>query len=411
MSSIIINLGIIINMIITVTLAQQTILRCCHGSVLAEGRIYIGGGYTGDENQDIILNDFVSFDVSVPFSSTDMKYEVHANVPIKSVAHALVYAKSAKGGMIYLFGGYRKIPIGDPIYEYSLEKQAWSSITPKVNNGITMPIESSTRIVGITDSSLDTIYIFDNGTMYIYDVLNNFWNPGVIAPYKLNYYGAVMLNTSEIAYIGGSDGTTNLPMNQILLYNTKLSLWYTKNAKSNGVMPSPRQGHTASIAPDGRIFIYGGFDGNEDALISSGSIPSFAVLERVGDEFVWSSPELFNQSSVMRIYHTSHVVGDYLIVALGRNLTHVRLNTIDLINIKSRDSYEIVTDFTPSPVSSQATLPITPITSSPPISSSSLSKNTIILATVFSTSVFFVIIASAFYLKLYYQRRNIFPTA
>ncbi|CAI2179052.1 7579_t:CDS:2, partial [Funneliformis geosporum] len=352
---------------------QPTIIRCCHGSVLAEGRIYIGGGYTGDENQDIFLNDFFSFDVSVPFSSTDMQYEVHANVPIKSTAHALVYAKSEKGGMIYLFGGHREIPIGDPIYGYSLEKQAWSSITPKVNNGITMPIESSTRIVGITDSSLDTIYIFDNGTMYIYDVLNNFWNPGVIAPYTLNNYGAVMLNTSEIAYIGGSDGTTNLPMDQILLYNTKLSLWYIKNAKSNDVMPSPRRGHTASIAPDGRIFIYGGFDGNEEALFSSGSTPTFAVLEYDGNEFIWDSPELFNPSSVMRIFHTSHVVGDYLIIAF---------------------------DFAPS----QSSLPITSFTS--PLPTSSSSRPAIILASVFGIIVFVVIIAAYYFFYLKKKKRS-----
>ncbi|CAG8648123.1 10101_t:CDS:2 [Funneliformis caledonium] len=315
MTTLILKLIIIINLIITVAVAQPTILRCCHGSVMAEDRIYIGGGYTGKENENIYTNDFFSFDLSVPFSTTNMQYEVHAKVPIMSVAHTLVYAKSAKGGMIYLFGGYRKEPIGDPIYGYSPEKQAWSSVTPKVNGGIMMPIESSTKIVGISDGNLGTIYIFDNGTMYIYDVLNNFWNPGKIAPHKLNYYAAVMLNTSEIAYIGGSDGTINLPMDQILLYNTKVSLWYTKNAKANGIIPSPRQGHTASIAPDGRIFVYGGFDGDDDALTSSGSTPTFAVLEYDGDEFVWFSPQLFNPSSVMRIYHTSHVVGNYLIVA------------------------------------------------------------------------------------------------
>ena len=71
------------------------------------------------------------------------------------------------------------------------------------------------------------------------------------------------------------------------------------------------------IALDGRIFIYGGFDGNEDAIIPVESTPNFAVLEYINEEFVWSTPELFNQSSVMRIYHTSHVVGNYLVVAFG----------------------------------------------------------------------------------------------
>ncbi|CAI2175629.1 6993_t:CDS:2 [Funneliformis geosporum] len=165
--------------------------------------------------------------------------------------------------MIYLFGGYRKNPIGDTIYGYSLEKQAWSSITLKDNGGIMMPIESSTKIVGITDSSLDTIYIYDNGTI-------------------------------EIAYIVGSDCTTNLPMDHILLYNAKLSLWYIK-------------GHIASIELyytdilfDGNCTEYcihnnstrwyGGFYVDEDALNSSGSTHTFA-----DDEFVWFSPEPFNR--------------------------------------------------------------------------------------------------------------------
>ncbi|CAG8447965.1 5706_t:CDS:2 [Funneliformis mosseae] len=395
MTLLIIKLIIIINVIITVVVAQPTIVRCCHDSVLAEGRIYIGGGLTGKEYEDIYLNDFFSFDLSVPFTTTNMQYEVHANVPIMSIAHTLVYAKSAKGGMIYLFGGKRKIPIGDPIYEYSLEKKAWSSITPKVSKGVTIPIESSTKIEGIIESSLGTIYIFDNGTMYIYDVLNNFWNPGEIAPHKLNYYAAVMLNTSEIAYIGGSNGTINLPMDQILLYNTKLSSWHIEASRDK--IPSPRQGHTASIAPDGRIFIYGGFEGNDDVL-TSGSTPTFAVLERVGDEFVWFSPELFNPSSVMRIYHTSHVVGDYLIVAFGRNLTQSRLNTIDLINIKNKDNYEIVTDFIPPYELSKQSTP------SPPTHTSS--RSTVIISSVFGTFGFFVIITSAYFLYRYYRSQN-----
>ena len=71
------------------------------------------------------------------------------------------------------------------------------------------------------------------------------------------------------------------------------------------------------IAPDGRIFIYGGFDGNEAALDATGSTPTFAVLEYVDNEFRWYSPQLFNQSYVMRIYHSSDVYENYLIITYG----------------------------------------------------------------------------------------------
>ena len=52
--------------------------------------------------------------------------------------------------------------------------------------------------------------------MYIYDVLNNFLDTSInLAPYRIDYYAAVMLNTGEIAYIGGSNGMNNIPMEQV----------------------------------------------------------------------------------------------------------------------------------------------------------------------------------------------------
>lgn len=83
-----------------------------------------------------------------------------------------------------------------------------------------MPVESTTKIVGVTDSSLNTIYMFNNGTMYIYDAFANFLYISTnLAPYQIYFYATVMLNTSKIAYIGGGNGTNsnqnNIPMDQV----------------------------------------------------------------------------------------------------------------------------------------------------------------------------------------------------
>src|SRR5688572_3148719 len=107
---------LIINGIITFTIAQPSIIRCCHGSTIANDKIYFGGGVTGPVGGDILTDDFFSLDLTKPFSTIDMPYELHAKVPVKSRTHALVYAKNAKGGMIYLFGGHRQPPEGNPIY-------------------------------------------------------------------------------------------------------------------------------------------------------------------------------------------------------------------------------------------------------------------------------------------------------
>src|SRR4051794_175365 len=108
-ASIIIKLIIFINLIITFTTAQPTIIRCCHGSAIADDKLYVGGGVTGPVGGDIWTDDFFFLDLKKPFSISspnDIPYEVQAKVPVKSRTHALVYAKNPKGGMIYLFGGH-----------------------------------------------------------------------------------------------------------------------------------------------------------------------------------------------------------------------------------------------------------------------------------------------------------------
>src|ERR1043165_2602599 len=97
-SSLIVKLTIIINVIITLIVAQPTIIRCCHGSTVANNKIYVGGGLTGPANGKAIwMDDFFSLDLSNPFFTSSPNYEVHAKVPVKSDAHTLVYAKNAKG--------------------------------------------------------------------------------------------------------------------------------------------------------------------------------------------------------------------------------------------------------------------------------------------------------------------------
>ncbi|CAB4470917.1 unnamed protein product [Rhizophagus irregularis] len=372
---------IIVNVtIITFTIARPTNLRCCHGSTIANNKLYIGGGLTGPSTIALPSDDFFSLDLTIPFSTPsplDVPYEVHTKVPIKSNSHTLVFAMDNEGGSIYFFGGFR-VSGGNSIYRYSIKLDGWTEVTPV--NGVIMPSESTTRVIGVKDSSNNNIYIFDNSTMYIYDALKKSLHISLdSAPYKIYYYATVMLNTGVIAYIGGSKAPngnmSNIPMNEILTYDTYLSKWDIKNATvAHGTIPVPRQGHSASIAPDGRIFVYGGYDGNDNAIELNGSYPIFAVLELVSNEFVWSIPELIGLAGNFRIFHTSHAFENYLIVTFGQNKTNGRMSTIDLIDISNRDIYKFVTDFTP-----QGYVPPVPSSSSPP---SSPSLNNIIIATV-----------------------------
>ena len=112
---------------ITCTIAQP---RYCHSSTVANDKLYIGDSVTGPVGNEIWTYDFFSLDLTKPFSTSslsDILYEMRPKVPVKSMAHTLVYAKNAKSGMIYLFGGHRQHSEGDPVYGYDLEINAWSS--------------------------------------------------------------------------------------------------------------------------------------------------------------------------------------------------------------------------------------------------------------------------------------------
>lgn len=217
---------IVIITIITFTIAQPPIIRCCHGSAIANDKLYIGGGLTGLADESIFTDDFFSLDLTVPFSTlspADMPYKENPNILVKANGHTLVHAVTKEGGMIFLFGGFRSEPKGSAIYGYSLELNAWSEVTPA--NGVNMPVESTTKIVGVTDSSLNNIYIFDNATMYVYDApQNSLYHSDNFAPYQIYYYATVMLNTDEIAYIGGGKSDNNNNQNNIPMDQVKYSI-------------------------------------------------------------------------------------------------------------------------------------------------------------------------------------------
>ncbi|RGB41326.1 hypothetical protein C1646_795067 [Rhizophagus diaphanus] len=384
----IIKLTIIINVtLITFTIAQPTNIRCCHGSTIANNRLYIGGGTIGPEyNETVFTDDFFSLDLTVQFNTSspfNIPYKVHPNIIVKSNANTLVYAIDNEGGSIYFFGGFRdpENSEGNGIYRYSLKYDDWAEAIPA--NGIKMPAISTTKIVGVTDRNNNTIYIFDNSTMYIFNATEKFLYifPN-LAPYHIYYYATAMLKTGVIAYIGGGKAPNklyNIPMNEILTYDTYLSKWDIRNA--SGIIPEPRQGHSASIAPDGRIFMYGGYDGDEDAEESNGSYPSFAVLEFTNNEFVWSTPDL-----------------------IGRNKTHHRVNTIDLIDISNKSAYKFVTNFIPP-----GYVPPAPPPSPPPSPSPSPSKIIIIASVLGSVGALIIIGCILFWIRRY-QYRNVIPT-
>ena len=98
------------------------------------------------------------------------------------------------------------------------------------------------------------------------------------------------------------------------------------------------------IAEDGRIIVYGGFTGNGAA------IDDLVILDTTQTVFSWSKASVSTNSPPSRFYHTATLVGDYMIVAFGRNnifLPAPSSNEIFILDTSNRTDYQWVDDFTP----------------------------------------------------------------
>ncbi|RIB19037.1 hypothetical protein C2G38_1301397 [Gigaspora rosea] len=217
--------------------------------------------------------------------------------------------------------------------------------------------------------------------MDILDIIGMSWskvsNSKHNAPPHLVDFTATMLNNSVIVYIGGrqttsSSGKTNRyrSMEEIWTYDTKNASWLLVTAI--GTVPGVRIGHSAVLASDGRIIVFGGYDHN-----FSPANPELAVLDSSTSPFQWSLPNVSNPISPALAYHSATLIGDLMIVAFG-NVTQQTSTTSDAtsdIYILNISNYTWVTSTD------------TKIPSNSPINDTTPTKNSSLPTSITSTTI------------------------
>ncbi|CAG8653196.1 17238_t:CDS:2, partial [Dentiscutata heterogama] len=133
--------------------------------------------------------------------------------------------------------------------------------------------------------------------MIIFDSIHFSWSnmTSYFAPSKRSGHTATLLKSGVIVFIGGWElsGNSSIPtlanMSQIWTYHTRSAEWSLNNAEfiNNNTIGS-RIYHSAVLAPDEKIIIYGGSNGIGNSKVS----PDLAVLNVSSTLFQWSAPNI-----------------------------------------------------------------------------------------------------------------------
>src|SRR5688572_5674691 len=96
------------------------------------------------------------------------------------------------------------------------------------------------------------------------------------------------------------------------------------------------------IAKDGRIIVYGGYT-SVDTLVPV--TDDLVVLDTTQTTFVWSKASVTTISPSSRSFHSATLVGNYMIVAFGRNNVNFPppgTNEIFILDTSNKSDYRWV---------------------------------------------------------------------
>ncbi|GES72840.1 hypothetical protein GLOIN_2v1641931 [Rhizophagus clarus] len=256
--------------------------------------------------------------------------------------------------IILFIGSSATTTAAKSVYTYRISSQLWSN--PTTTSPPQFMIHSTTQTV--CDVTTRKMYRFSGNSdtnpaitnnMDIFDTSTLTWGTGntVDAPGGRFDHTGTLLPNGYIVYIGGTLASGGLAdMSKLPLYSINDDTWTTTNVP--GYSPTSRAYHSAVLTQDGRIIVYGGTTDNGAA------IDDLVILDTSQTIYAWSKANVSTNSPPSRFYHTATLVGDYMIVAFGRNNLSLPLptsNEVFILDTSDKSNYKWVSEFNPNPKS------------------------------------------------------------
>ncbi|CAJ0912358.1 15760_t:CDS:2, partial [Entrophospora sp. SA101] len=316
---------------------EQRYARYAHSSALIDDKLYFMCGS--------FSNDMFYLDLSKSFADSLPLVDIPSNLPVNGA-----WQTASVGGRdnttIFLFGGsLRDVITGKDVsnnlvFTFSSPNGPW--LRPSIS-GTPPNVTPRAGVKSVIDEN-GKMYLFGGdyrtgefNNMYILDTINLMWSNGGDADpaFKRTHATSVLLKNGEILYIGGYSNSVTVDINTVLVYNTKSLKWSTTTVV--GDIIDARSWHTAVLAPDGKVIIYGGAN-MSDAM----SRPAMVLLDTNSSSYSWSIPKIPPNSPPPLMRHSANLVGNYMIVAFGLSSTGNQSNEIYLFDIHT---YTWVTTF------------------------------------------------------------------
>ncbi|KAF0424522.1 galactose oxidase [Gigaspora margarita] len=281
---------------------------------------YIFGGDFGNSiytNEILYLDLSNSFDVNSPPWHKDQigsSFKYSFSTSCVSVDNSSIFII---GGNMYDLDQRQEDPnYYSIIYEYSLNYSIWT--TPNITGidnfkecgGLKSIIDNTGRIFlygGVRNISGEI-----SNKMSIFYTSNMSWLSINLTTSRTGYT-ATLLKGGNITYIGGrSVATYNdssyVNMNEILIFDTNSLSWYNVTAiTAIGDYIEGRAGHSAVLARDSKILIYGGAKTPKARAVK----PDLAMLDLNVYPFKWT---ILNNSLTLLTSHSAILYDDFMII-------------------------------------------------------------------------------------------------
>jgi|GEM_PF-1006646 len=272
-------------------------------TLLTDGRILVAGGTNATQtlNSSEILPSYGAAWVNTS-----------KNMPVSSAGHT---ASLLPNGNVLTAGGYYKDATKQVILSsasiYYPASDSWSPTTPlpaarQGHTAVFLPFgQSAGNIAMIGGQSVDylknvTVYVSTSSTWFELQPMTT----------ARSRHTATTLKDGRILVAGGLNAVNGV-LSNCEIYNPVTNTWTTVGSLSH-----PRHSHTATLLPDGRVFVFGGNDGTGE--IMAAEIFSTTASVWMAESGIPSYDATFEDFAVLpRFRHTATLLPNNRVLITG----------------------------------------------------------------------------------------------